>query len=59
MNLPHTFTNKDTSANAHFTYEFTKTDNLLDYSHRLGSGNNNNRCSLYFWQWKQANASIK
>lgn len=59
MNLPHTFTNKDTSANAQFTYEFTKTDNLLDYSHRLGTGNNNNRCSLYFWQWKQANASLK
>ncbi|MDC8101366.1 hypothetical protein [Chryseobacterium rhizosphaerae] len=59
MNLPHTFTNKETTSNALFTYEFTKTDNLLDYSHRLGTGNNNNRCSLFYWQWKQANNSIK
>ncbi|QDP85767.1 hypothetical protein FNJ88_09495 [Chryseobacterium sp. SNU WT5] len=59
LNLPHTFTNKETSANAQFTYEFKKTDNLLDYSHQLVSGNNNNRCSLFYWQWKQANASIK
>lgn len=59
MNLPHTFTNKETTSDALFTYEFTKTDNLLDYSHRLGSGNNSNRCSLFYWQWKQANNSIK
>ncbi|WP_333597425.1 hypothetical protein [Chryseobacterium flavum] len=59
MNLPHTFTNKETTSDALFTYEFKKTDNLLDYSHRLGSGNNSNRCSLFYWQWKQANNSIK
>ncbi len=59
MNLPHTFTNKQVSVNAKFTYEFSKTDNLLDYSHRLITGNNNNRCSLFYWQWKQANESIK
>ncbi|RXM50198.1 MULTISPECIES: hypothetical protein [unclassified Chryseobacterium] len=59
MNLPHTFTNKKTTSDALFTYEFKKTDNLLDYSHRLGSGNNSNRCSLFYWEWKQANNSIK
>ncbi len=59
MNLPHTFTNKQVSVNAKFTYEFSKTDNLLDYSHRLITRNNNNRCSLFYWQWKQANDSIK
>ena len=34
-----------------------KTDNLLDYSHH--GGNDNKRCSLYYWQWKKANSSIK
>ncbi len=57
MNLPHTFTNKDSSTNALFTYEYRKTDNLLDYSHH--GGNNNKRCSLFYWQWKIANSSIK
>lgn len=57
MNLAHTFTNKDSSANALFTYEYKKTDNLLDYSHH--GGNDNKRCSLFYWQWKQANNSIK
>ncbi len=58
MNLPHAFTNKDVSGNALFTYEYKKTDNLLDYSHH-GIGDENKRCSLFYWQWKQANASIK
>ena len=57
MNLPHTFTNKDSSGNALYTYEYSKTDNLLDYSHH--GGNDNKRCSLFYWQWKQANNSIK
>ena len=58
MNLPHTFANKEAVSNALFTYEYKKTDNLLDYSHH-DAGNENKRCSLFYWQWKQANASIK
>ena len=57
MLLPHTFTNKEASPNALFTYKYRKTDNLMDYSHQFG--NDNKRCSLFYWQWKQANTSIK
>lgn len=57
FNLAHTFTNKVASANAKFTYEYKKTDNLLDYSHHIGR-NNNKRCGLFHWQWIQANNSI-
>lgn len=56
FNLAHTFANSEASGNAEFTYEAKLTDNLLDYSHN--PGNNNNRCSLYYWQWKKANNSI-
>ncbi|MGO3184485.1 MAG: type VI secretion system tube protein TssD [Aequorivita sp.] len=61
FSLPHSFTNKEAtnSANAECTYEAMKTDNLLDYSHNIASKpNNNNRCSLYYWQWKIANNSL-
>ena len=57
LNLPHTFTNKESIGRALFTYWYKKTDNLMDYSHH--PNNNNKRCSLFFWQWKPANASIK
>ncbi|WP_440067190.1 type VI secretion system tube protein TssD [Tenacibaculum discolor] len=57
LNLPHTFTNIEASANAEFTYQYSKTDNLLDYSHH-NPRNNNNRCSLFHWQWIKANNSI-
>ncbi|WP_343687785.1 hypothetical protein [Chryseobacterium gleum] len=57
MNLAHTFANKEASSHALYTYEYRKTDNLLDYSHH--GGNDNKRCSLYYWQWKKANSSIK
>lgn len=57
MNLAHSFTNSEASANAEFTYEYTKTDNLLDYSHHL-KGHENDRCSLWYWQWARANDSI-
>ncbi len=57
MNLANTFANKEASSHALFTYEYKKTDNLLDYSHH--GGNDNKRCSLYYWQWKKANSSIK
>jgi len=56
FSLPHTFTNSEATADAEFTYEAKKTDNLLDYSHN--PGNNNNRCSLFYWQWIKANNSI-
>ncbi len=61
FSLPHTFTNKEASgsASAECTYAAKKTDNLLDYSHNIASDpNNNNRCSLYYWQWKVANNSL-
>lgn len=57
MNLAHTFANKEASSHALYTYEYRKTDNLLDYSHH--GGNDNKRCSLYYWQWRKANSSIK
>ena len=57
LNLAHTFTNIEASANAEFTYQYSKTDNLLDYSHH-NPRNNNNRCSLFHWQWIKANNSI-
>jgi len=55
FNLAHTFTNKETSAHAEFTYEYSKTDNLLDYSHHVKK---NGRCSLWYWQWVKANGSL-
>lgn len=57
MRLPHTFTNKEATSDAQYTYIFAKTDNLLDYSHH--PNNNSKRCSLYYWQWKQANNSVR
>lgn len=51
FNLPHAFDNSGS-----FTYEYKMTDNLLDYSHH--PDNNNKRCALWHWQWKQANSSI-
>ncbi|WP_241614020.1 phage baseplate assembly protein V [Rhizobium sp. SSA_523] len=51
FNLPHTFDNSGS-----FTYEYKMTDNLLDYSHH--PDNNNKRCALWHWQWKQANSSV-
>ena len=58
FNLAHSFTNQEAIASAEFTYEYSKTDNLLDYSHHV-SGHKNSRCSLWYWQWKIANESIK
>ena len=57
MNLAHSFANSEADKNAEFTYEYTKTDNLLDYSHHL-PGHKNDRCSLWYWQWVKANNSI-
>lgn len=56
FNLTHSFANSEASANAEFTYEYRKTDNLLDYSHH--TDNNNKRCALWYWQWVRANNSI-
>ncbi|WP_217602741.1 phage baseplate assembly protein V [Chitinophaga sp. GbtcB8] len=52
LKLPHTFTNAEADPNALFTYESKKTDNLMDYSH----WNNITRYTLWYWQWKIANA---
>lgn len=56
FNLPHSFTNKEADANALFTFEYAKTENLMDYSHRLNPPQT--RYSLWKWQWEKANASI-
>src|SRR5690606_28380690 len=59
FSLPHTFTNSESTTDAEFTYIAKKTDNLLDYSHNITRDpNNNNRCSVYYWQWITANKSI-
>jgi hypothetical protein len=55
FNLPHSFTNTEADANASFTFEYAKTENLMDYSHRIGK----TRSSLWHWQWIKANASIR
>ncbi|SUV52725.1 Uncharacterised protein [Bergeyella zoohelcum] len=54
--LAHTFANKEASEHALFTYEYAKTDNLMDYSHH--GGNRNKRCSLFYWQWKKINSTL-
>ncbi len=54
FNLPHTFTNKEADSDALFTYEFKKTENLLDYSHHIPEV----RYSLWKWQWEKANGSV-
>lgn len=54
--IAHTFTNKYTDANALFTFYYQTTDNLMDY---VDASDRNKRVSLYYWQWKIANASIK
>jgi len=54
LTLPHTFTAKDTSANALYTYEAKITDNVMDYSH----WNNLQRISTFHWQWKLINNKI-
>ncbi|WP_143305846.1 phage baseplate assembly protein V [Chitinophaga vietnamensis] len=52
LKLPHTFTNAEADANALFTYKSKRTDNLMDYSH----WNNITRYTLWYWQWRIANA---
>ncbi|WP_326981330.1 hypothetical protein VUJ46_13805 [Chryseobacterium sp. MYb264] len=56
MGLAHIFTNKYTDPKALFTYMYQMTDNLMDYTEHESK---NKRCSLYYWQWKIINNSIK
>jgi len=56
MGLAHTFTNKYTNPKALFTYMYQMTDNLMDYAEYESKGK---RSSLYYWQWKIINNSIK
>ena len=53
MNLPHTF--DGLSAQAKYTYEAYKTNNIMDYSHHVGI----ERIALFFWQWQLLNGLIK
>ncbi|WP_131537901.1 phage baseplate assembly protein V [Pedobacter nototheniae] len=52
--LHHSFTNKEANSDALFTYEYKKTENLMDYSHHIPQ----ERYSLWHWQWLKANSSI-
>ena len=52
--LPHSFTNKEADPNAKCTYIYAKTENLMDYSHKIPE----ERYSLWKWQWEVANGSI-
>ena len=52
--LPHSFTNKEADPNAKCTYIYAKTENLMDYSHKIPE----ERYSLWKWQWEVANDSI-
>ncbi|MEN9919421.1 MAG: hypothetical protein RL662_1857 [Bacteroidota bacterium] len=54
LNLPHSFSNKEASSFADFTYQYGLTDNLLDYSHHTLT---NGRLALWYWQWITANAA--
>ncbi|KQB37502.1 type VI secretion system Vgr family protein [Flavobacterium aquidurense] len=54
FNLPHSFTNKEADSNALFTFQYAKTENLLDYSHYIPE----TRYNLWKWQWIKANESI-
>lgn len=57
FNLPHSFSNKECIGvnGSIFTYEYAKTENILDYSHRQFKP----RYSLWHWQWVKANNSIR
>ncbi len=52
LGLPHTF--DGSSPRSRYTYEDGKTDNLMDYSHRVGV----ERKSLFEWQWEAINIMI-
>ena len=52
LGLPHTF--DGISPHAKYTYEDGKTDNLMDYIHRVGV----ERKSLFEWQWETINQKI-
>lgn len=49
LGLPHTFTGG--KANSKFTYEYSKTENIMDYTHHLDTGGEFARISFYHWQW--------
>jgi len=53
--LPHSFTNSEADAKAQFTYEYAKTENIMDYSHHIPE----TRYNLWKWQWVIANTNTK
>ncbi|WP_426477425.1 hypothetical protein ACP3T3_19660 [Chryseobacterium sp. CBSDS_008] len=53
--LPHSFTNSEADAKAQFTYEYAKTENIMDYSHHIPE----TRYNLWKWQWMIANTNTK
>ncbi|MBV6881831.1 hypothetical protein NG800_018245 [Epilithonimonas ginsengisoli] len=53
--LPHSFTNSEADNKAEYTYEYAKTENIMDYSHHIPQ----NRFNLWKWQWMIANNNVK
>lgn len=53
--LPHSFTNSEADTNALSTYEYSKTENIMDYSHHIPE----KRYNLWKWQWIIANNNTK
>jgi len=52
LGLPHTFDGK--SPQAKYTYEDGKTDNIMDYCHKIGIKPQ----SFFQWQWETMNTKI-
>ncbi|REC46835.1 zinc metalloprotease [Chryseobacterium pennipullorum] len=53
--LPHTFTNSEADSKAQYTYQYAKTENIMDYSHHIPE----TRYNLWKWQWVIANNNTK
>jgi len=55
LGLAHTFESKPDYANAKYSYEYKKTENIMDYTHHRpsdGSEGSEKRWYTYHWQWK-------
>jgi hypothetical protein len=53
LGLPHPFDGN--SHNAKFTFEYCKTNNVMDYTHNVRK----KRLSLYHWQWQIINIKTR
>ncbi len=56
LGLAHTWESKPKYANAEYTYEYKKTENIMDYTHHRpsnGSEGSKQRWYTYHWQWEK------